>query len=184
MAHVNDRFALKSPDSGQHFVKQDAGRENIRAMVGALAFRLFGRGVSRRAVRNSDFRNLGSIRRFTAVFVFVVNQFRQTEIENFRLPAVRHHYVSRFDVAVNDAARVRIGERVANLYANSQRAFYFERATGDELADVFALDILHRDVIDAVLFVEIENRADIRMVKLRAKLGFALKAFKICGAGS
>ena len=56
----------------------------------------------------------------------------------------------------------------------------FQRAAGDKLADILTLDILHRDVKDAVRLVKIVDRADVRMVELRAELSFAFKAFEVC----
>ena len=57
----------------------------------------------------------------------------------------------------------------------------FERAAGDELADILALDVLHRDVKNAVRLVKIVDRADVRVVELGAELSFAFEAFEVCG---
>src|SRR3982074_940170 len=49
----------------------------------------------------------------------------------------------------------------------------------DQLPDVLALDILHRDEMYAFNFIEIENGADVGMVQKKGKPRFAFKAFKI-----
>ena len=44
VAHINSRLAAKRPRAGQHFVKQNAEREDISAFIDTIATRLF-RGV-------------------------------------------------------------------------------------------------------------------------------------------
>ena len=74
-----------------------------------------------------------------------------------------------------------VGERVGDLDRDRECAFQFERPSGDKLADVFALDVLHRDVKNAVRLVKIVDRADVRVVELGAELGFAFESFEVCG---
>ena len=111
-AHFFIRFTAKGPSARQHFVEQNAGRENIGAMIYFPANRLFGRGGGRRSVGRADFRNFGLMYVLRAR-VRIIQKFSQTEVQNLDLPAIVHHHVRRFDVAVNDAARVCGGERVA-----------------------------------------------------------------------
>ena len=59
MTNIDRRLAAKRPRAGQHFVKQHAERKDVGAFVDAIAARLLGRSVGRRAVRNADFSQFG-----------------------------------------------------------------------------------------------------------------------------
>ena len=63
--------------------------------------------------------------------------------------------------------------------AIDKRAFERQRATVDELPHVSALDVLHRDEVDAVDLVEIEDGADVWVVERGSEARFALKTFEI-----
>ena len=61
MTHIDRRLATKRPRARQHLVKQHAGRKNVRTLINAIAARLFGRGISRRAVRHADLGEFGAM---------------------------------------------------------------------------------------------------------------------------
>ena len=86
MTHVDHRLSLKRPDSGQHFVKQYAGRKNVRSMVGTFALGLFGCSVRRGSVGYSKFGYLCSVEAAVLFFLFVLQQFCEAEIEDLHLP--------------------------------------------------------------------------------------------------
>src|SRR5207249_8489837 len=50
-----------------------------------------------------------------------------------------------------------------------------QRPAVDQLAYVLALNVLHDDKVDATNFVEIEDRADVRMIERGGQASFALK---------
>src|ERR1043166_3048260 len=106
VTHVDRRLAAKRPRAGQHFVKQHAEREDVRAFVDAIAARLLGRSVRRSAVRNADFRELGAMNA-GGRGRGVVEQLRESEVEHFYLARRRDHHVARLNVAMNDAAHSR-----------------------------------------------------------------------------
>ena len=80
---------------------------------------------------------------------------------------------------MNDAARVRRGERICGLNPDAQSAFQLERAPIAKLAHVLALDILHRDVMDSVHFVHVEDGADVRMIERGSESRFSLESFQV-----
>src|SRR6185369_9378724 len=80
---------------------------------------------------------------------------------------------------MNDAAAVGGGERVGYLQTNQQRGLELEWTAGDELAHVLAFDELHRDEVNAVDNVEIEDRADVWMVQRRREPCFAFESFQV-----
>ena len=97
-------------------------------------------------------------------FLFI-QQFRQTEIQNLHLPVVGYHHVARLNVAMNDAARVRRREGVGNLNPDPQSAVQLQRPAIAKLAYVFAFNVLHRDEVQALRLVHIEDRANVWVVQ-------------------
>ena len=85
-----------------------------------IAGGLFGRGIGCRSIRDSNFGNFRAVKPFYMLFF---NQFSQPKIKNFNLSGFGDHYISGFDVAVNNISFVRVGERVTNLYGNAQSTF-------------------------------------------------------------
>src|SRR6185436_1854575 len=184
MSHIDGGLAAKGPGAGQHLVKQNAGRKNVRALVDAIAARLFRRCVSRRAVRNANFSQVGAMNSRLRTVVTIVQQFCQTKIKNLYLTGRRDHHVSRFDVAMDDVSRMRGGQGVCNLDGDQKRALQLERMAVDELPDVSTFDVLHGDEVEAFRFVKVEDGADVGMVERRSEARFAFKAAQVCFAGS
>src|SRR5687767_13702121 len=94
----------------------------------------------------------------------VVQQFRQTEVEYLRLAFVVNHYIAGFDVAMNDSLRMGHCQRVGHLYGDRQSAFKLQRLSTDELPHITTRNVLHRNKVDAVDFVEVEDGANVWMV--------------------
>ena len=117
MTHLDRSLTLKRPGAGQHFVKQYARGKNVSTRIHSIAACLLGCGVSRGAVGNADFRDLGMVNSGRARGFFV-EEFRESEVEYFDLAGRRHHYVTGFDVAMNDAAGVCCGECLRSLQCN------------------------------------------------------------------
>src|ERR1700687_2675589 len=90
---------------------------------------------------------------------FAIHELRQTKVEDLRLTRGRDHHVAGFDVAMDDSAGVRGGQRVGDLNCDWKRAAQIEWPTVNQLAHVLSIDELHRDEVDAVDIVEIKNRA-------------------------
>src|SRR5690348_12464712 len=108
----------------------------------------------------------------------VVEEFRESEVEHLYLARRRDHHVARLDIAMNDAAAMRGGECFSDLQTDQQRGLEFEWTARDELAHVLAFDELHRDEVNAVNFIEIEDRADVWVVQRRGESRFAFETFE------
>src|SRR6185369_3707032 len=80
---------------------------------------------------------------------------------------------------MNDAATVRRRECVGYLQADQQSSFQFEWTTRDELSHVLAFNELHGDEVNAVNFVEIEDRTDVWVVQRRSETRFAFETFEV-----
>src|SRR5688500_10482608 len=89
----------------------------------------------------------------------VIQQFRQTEIEYLRLALVVDHYIAGFDVAMNDSLRMGHCQRVRHLNSDRQSAFQLQRLSTDELPHIATRNVLHRNKVDSVDFVEVEDGA-------------------------
>jgi len=51
--------------------------------------------------------------------------------------------------------------------------------SGDKLADILPLDILHRNIKNTIRLVKIVDRTNVRMIELRAKLSLAFESSEI-----
>ena len=70
-------------------------------------------------------------------------------------------------------------KRVGGLKRDRQCAFQRQWTSIDQLAHVTTLDVLHRDEVNAVDLVEIEDRADVWMIEGRGETGFAFETFEV-----
>src|SRR5690349_21375664 len=88
-------------------------------------------------------------------------------------PEVRHHCspgagleqdVVRFDVAVYDAASVRVGECPCNFAQHTRSVGWWEWSlTAESLAECLAFDVAHDEEDEAVCFTNAMDRDDVRM---------------------
>ena len=84
------------------------------------------------------------------------------------------HRVRGLDVAVHDLLLVRVGERLAHLRrARGATPLGAIAPAAHDLLQRVAVDVLHRDVVDAVLLAGVVDRHDVRVVELRGALGLA-----------
>jgi hypothetical protein len=112
---------------------------------------------------------------------FRTGQLRQTEVENLGLAAIRHEDVGGLDVAVQDAPAVRYVEPVRNLHRQLQQQPHLERPSVDAMVEGAALEQFHRQEGTALVFVDLVDGADVRMVQRRGHPGFTQEAL---GAGA
>ena len=85
MPDVDNGLALKSPDAGQHLVKQNAGRKDVRPLIGTLASGLFGSGIGRGAVGNAELGDLVAVVALGRFGLLVLEQLGEAEIEYLHL---------------------------------------------------------------------------------------------------
>ena len=63
-------------------------------------------------------------------------ELRQTEIQNLHQPGLRHHDVARFQIAVDDAGRVRGLQSVGHLHRELQNLRNAQAALGNQIPRV------------------------------------------------
>jgi hypothetical protein len=86
----------------------------------------------------------------------------EAEVAQQRCPVGGDEDVRRLDVAMHDAGVVRRVERSGNLLDDLDRALRGQRAlAAQQLAQVDALDIRHRDVQEAVLLAAAQDAHDV-----------------------
>ena len=98
---------------------------------------------------------------------------RQTEIQNFGVPALGHKYVRRLDVSVDDAFPVRRVESLRNLDGQIQNGFDFYWSTADTVLQCLPVNEFHHDESLPVLFTDVMNGADVGVIQRRCGLCLA-----------
>ena len=148
-------LALERLDVGQQLVENDAEREHVGAAIGGLALHLLGSHVVGRAGAGHG----------VAAFV-AMGDAGDAEIEHARLRAADHEDVGRLDVAMDHALRMGKGQRVGDP-AHDQRRLRRRGAPAfaAQLAQVAALQQLHRDVGAVVADAGVEHGDDVRVAQ-------------------
>src|SRR5262245_57021356 len=80
---------------------------------------------------------------------------------------------------MNDAASVRRSECVSNLDRDQERTLQFEWASGDQLSNVSAIDVLHGDEVHAIDLIQIKDGANVGMIQRRRESCLTFKALEI-----
>src|SRR5581483_5246871 len=92
-------------------------------------------------------------------------RFRQSKIEDLGLPTCGDKNVCWFDVPMNNALAVCGIQCVSDLDCQLQHRFDVQRLCGNSLLEGLPFEILHGHERRALVLPEVENRANIRMVK-------------------
>ena len=162
--HRRDGGAGERALPGEDLVEHRAEREDVRARGGALALRLLGRHVVRRAHDDAGRRP-------------VLRAPREAEVHDLDLAVRQHVHVAGLEVAVHDALRVGEGEPVEDLLHDRELVLEaFDLALGEQLPQVAALEQLHGHEGHALLLAEVVDGDDVRVVQLGRGLGLALEA--------
>ncbi len=83
--------------------------------------------------------------------------------------------VVRFDVAVDDAARVRVGERPGHVTQDADHLASGKRPALEPLAQAVAVHVGHAEPRQARGLAGAENRHDVRMLELGCEQHFTMK---------
>src|SRR6202007_2328975 len=167
-----------------HFVEDDAQRKQIRARVELLASRLFRRhvrGGTQRTARDCDERIVENVPlRQRGRFVSglpVCGEFRQAEIEDFCGTSIDEENVGRLDVAVHDTFAVGGFQTVAELYANLQKFRDLDGFFRDAVLQRLPFEHLHGDKGPVFEFLNVVDRADVRVVQRGSGARLAAEPF-------
>ena len=91
--------------------------------------------------------------------------------------------VGRLQVAVDDAAPVRVFNGLAHLADQRRGLAGRQRPIGQSLSEALPVDIAHREVMLAFMMAHLVNRHDARMVKIGSRLGLKVEAKDIGPVG-
>ena len=146
-------FAEERHPTGEAFVEHEAERVDVGATVEAFAADLFGRQV------------LGGAHHHVVageVFVAGVEPFRDPEVGEQDAPVGGDEDVAGFDVAVHEAAAVRLVECARDRGADVDREFGAESLLRvEQLAEALAVDELHHDGLASVVDDDVVDGDDV-----------------------
>ena len=92
-------------------------------------------------------------------------QFGEAEIKDLDLAAGRHEEIRGFDIAMDDALRVRGIERVGNLCADVQKPDRIEGLSANVILERLAFEQLHDDKEHTLVLIDRVDRADMGVVQ-------------------
>ncbi len=184
--------------SDEHVVEDQAERVNVGPLIDRLTQRLLGRHVLdgsnncayRRPIEMKGAEPRGDRRPGCPPCIGdVVGQPRDAEIHDQRLSFGVDHDVRRLQITMNDAFRMRRHEARHDVARDLERSRDGKPSVSPhDRREIGALDVRHRDVLDAVDLAEIMNAHDILVRDLSREQQFPFEAplhfgrgFKIAG---
>ena len=101
-------------------------------------------------------------------------QLCETEIEQLDA-TLRHHDVSGFEIAMHDAGKVCLVERVGDLDCHLQRVLELERPARQAVRERLTYEVFEHEVVGAALMAHVIQRADVLMLETGDGFGFPLE---------
>ena len=157
-------LARERPFAGEDLVSDHRERELVRPAGDLGALHLLGRHVVGRPDQRAG--HGVAVRRGV--------DFGDAEIGHFDVAVAAQHDIGGLDVAVDDALGVSVIESRPSLAQDGEQPARFERlAGGHDVLEGRAVDILHRDISDAVLLGHVVNGDDVGMRQHPGRAGLA-----------
>ena len=95
-----------------------------------------------------------------------LDEFRKSKVNDLGVTILRHHDVGGLHISVNDTFFMSFGEPFGHIGCDLESASHGYRATGDDIAELFATDELHGDEGDAFDVVDLVNDTNVGMLEL------------------
>jgi len=108
---------------------------------------------------------------------------RQAEVGHVRLTVCVDQDVGRLEVAVDDAALVRVVDGAGDGEQQPHRGPRVPGQAAHVRTQTRPLDQLHAEVRQPVLLARLVERDDVRVIQLRRRLGLGAEAAQLCGRG-
>jgi hypothetical protein len=167
-AHLVGRITSERPPADSERVEHHAQSPEIGARVGRLAAKLLGRHVGYGADQLARLGQAHTGFRLGGVSQVGPDSLREAEVEDLGPSVGRDEHVGAFQIAVHDAVRVRVGQRVRDLRAVAMNLGERQRLLARDDAERPAFHQLHRDVGLAVGLPHFEDRGDADVVQGRS----------------
>ena len=100
------------------------------------------------------------------------------------MPLRRNNDVLRFQIAMHDPALVGRSQGLSHLLGQLQRTPHGQAAFSQQVPERAALDQLQHHVLGALLFSDVEDRHDVRMIQRRDRLRLGAQSRPGLGVGS
>jgi hypothetical protein len=155
----------------RHLVEHDPEGEDVRAAVERFTASLLGRHVGHGSHGDAwpgqvvGWRgNRRSVRRRDGRFL---RHFGKPEIQDLRVAPPADEHVRRFDVAMDDAVRVRRLDRVGDLGREVHDASLGQRPRLEQVLQRLPLEQFHHQEAASLVLAEVVDGADIGMIERR-----------------
>ena len=167
----------------EHLEEHRAERPDVGALVRDVAARLLRatctppcRGSRRRPSSSCGLVIVGEWHRFRRDSPQASVSFASPKSSTLTVPSARSLMFAGFRSRWMMPSLVRRFERFGDLPRDRQRLVERHRAARDPLGEVFALDQLHHERVDAVRVLQPVDGRDVRMIQGGEDFGFALEA--------
>ena len=108
----------------------------------------------------------------------------QSEVEDLHPAIGRQHDVAGLEIAVRDAAGVSSSQGIRHRNRDLEEAVDLHATLGDDLTEWLALDQLHDQERDSLVFLDGEEGDDIGMIEAGYRLGFPFEPLQSLGVCS
>ena len=156
-------IAFERTNAGEHFVEEDAEREDVGASIDGLSRRLLGRHIVQRSDDNPLFGLCGG--RTLTAHRESTHGLGQTEVQHPHPTVVAQHHVVGLQVTVRYAFLMRRSDSVSERYRDVEEFVQRESVLGQKLCQGLAANELHRDEVNAVGFFDGEHLDDVRVIE-------------------
>jgi len=159
-------FTWKGFLPGEHLEQHRPESEDVRPLVHLLALRLLGAHVASGSKDHANPRSISSqCGRHRAIGVgrFLLEDFRQTKIQNLDLAFLGALDVRRFQVSVNDALIVCLLEGFGHLAGDVEGFFQWDGAPRNPLRQSLSRNELENEIVRAVGLFQAVDGSDVRM---------------------
>jgi hypothetical protein len=151
---------------GGQFMEHDTERPDVAPGIGRTAKQHLRRDVGERPDRLTG--RSGDLDRSRQRVGFTrIEPARDAEIQHLGALLIVDHDIGRFQIAVHDAALVRVSERAGDVRPVAQHGFDRQPVRGHELRQRPAVDVLHGDEGETVHFADFVHGANVRVTQVR-----------------
>ncbi len=166
----NEVLARERHVAGEQLVEDDAERVDVGLLVDALALRLLGRDVVRRAENRPG---LGQP-------ALHLERAGDAEVGHLRLAVAVQKHVLRLHVAVHEAVLVRERQAPRDLDRERERPIDRQRPVGrDQTLEGLAADVLEDDELALIVLAAVDHRHDVGVREHRRRARFAAEALDV-----